>query len=64
LAVSLIWVGAMVDLLRREDLTQDQNTMWFAALLVGNLLAAIIYVIWRIVGLTVRSAKRKKDGDD
>lgn len=56
-ALSLIWVGAMVDLHRREDLSDDHSTMWFSALLVGNLLTAIVYVVWRLVGLVVKKDK-------
>lgn len=53
-ALSAIWVIAMVDLLRRDDLTEDQNTMWFALLLVGNLGAAIVYLAWRVFRLVVK----------
>ncbi len=49
--LSLVWVWAMTDLLRRDDLSKDQNTMWFAVLLVGNLAAAIVYLVWRLIRL-------------
>ena len=57
-AVSLIWVWAMVDLHRREDLSNDHSTMWFSFLLVGSLLAGFIYLIWRIVGLVLKATRR------
>ena len=53
-ALSALWVIAMVDLLRRDDLTDDQNTMWFAVLLVGNLGAAVAYLAWRVFRLVVK----------
>ncbi len=56
-ALSLIWVGAMVDLHRREDLSDDHSTMWFSALLVGSLLTAIVYVVWRVVGLVSKKVR-------
>ena len=47
-AISLIWVAAMVDLLRRDDLDETEHSMWFAFLLVGNILAAVIYLVVRV----------------
>ena len=49
LAVSSVWGIAMYDLLHRDDLTQEQNTRWFVALWVGNLVAAVVYLVWRVI---------------
>lgn len=57
LAISSVWGLAMVDLLHREDLTQQENTRWFVALWVGNLIAAVIYWVWRAYSLAKRARR-------
>jgi hypothetical protein len=48
----------MVDLHRRKDLSDDVCTMWFSFLLVGNLLAAIFYLVARVFGLILKQIRR------
>ncbi len=56
--MSLLWVWAMVDIHRRKDLSDDVSTMWFSFLLVGNLLAAIFYLVARVFGLILKQIRR------
>lgn len=55
LAITSVWGIAMFDLLHRDDLTRDQNTRWFIALWIGNLPAAVVYLVWRVFRLATRS---------
>ena len=47
LPVLLLWVYALVDVVRRDDLTSPAKTLWVVAVLVLPYLGALIYLAIR-----------------
>lgn len=47
LPVLLLWVYALVDIIRRDDLSSAAKTLWVVAILVLPYLGALIYLAIR-----------------
>jgi hypothetical protein len=59
--VAILWLGTLVDLLRRTDIDPVTRLTWVIVVLFLNLIGAIIYVIWGPQGKSVARPAQESD---